>query len=100
MTDLDTSGETIIFDDANSSNKKRKKTKQKDIASKPKKVKSGEDFTIPQQVEWEVTQDDPGVFIQLSSDRDIHAAMIGAPLPHGLVIGANPAASSTNLRHW
>jgi hypothetical protein len=60
-----------------------------------------DDFTNMDQVPWNlISADDPGSFFAFADDASIHAAMVGAPLPPGLLVGPNPAASANNLKNW
>jgi len=50
-----------------------------------------------------VNENDPGVFIVYNNPESIHYAMtnkVPGVLPAGLLPGANPVESSTNLRNW
>jgi hypothetical protein len=41
-----------------------------------------------------------GLLFHYRDDDSVHNAMIGAPLPPGLNIGVNAAASKANLKAW
>ncbi len=92
MEALNSSNDTIEADE------QKVKTNQKGASLTPVG-----DYTSPDQVEWNVGENDPGSFFQLKDDNAIHAAIAGAStnsLPVGLTLGATPADSSTNLRNW
>ena len=86
MSDLDTSKEEITPE------------KPKGKRARKEQIEGGVSY---EDVNFEVTSDDPGIFIEWSSDVDIHNAMAIAPaLPGGLVLGGNAAASAAAMKQW
>jgi hypothetical protein len=60
-----------------------------------------DDFSHPHQVPWKlISLEEPGSFFAFADDNSIHAAMVDAPLPVGLVVGPNAATSANNLKIW
>jgi hypothetical protein len=54
-----------------------------------------DDFSHPDQVPWKlISLEEPGSYFTFADDNSIHAAMVGAPFPVGLVVGQNAAASA------
>jgi hypothetical protein len=53
-------------------------------------------FDVP----YELSEDDPGFWFQYGDENSCHNAMLGAPLPPGLTVGANAAVSKANLTAW
>jgi hypothetical protein len=70
-------------------------------ATAAKQKKGMADFTDPGQVP-EVVEECLawGTFYQLADNDSVLAVMVGAPLPPGLEIGRDAAASAANLRTW
>lgn len=76
----------------------KKKNKKESPTTKTKQ----QELNFLKDLEWEVTADDPGIFINFAGDNSIHMALSlpGVVLPVGLVPGANPAISAANLKAW
>lgn len=58
------------------------------------------DLTIVNTVPWIITENTPGIFVTFNSADKVHDAMVNAPLPVGLEIGATPDQSLRHLMRW
>ena len=54
------------------------------------------------ELNWELSEDDPGIFISFNNDIAVHNVMTipGLVMPTGLNAGVNSAASGANVRGW